>query len=114
MQTNDNGFVFVEIQYRLSALGFMTVQNNALGIPGEKGGDLNNGLHDQRLALKWVQKQIKKVGGDPTRVTIGGQGSGAGSAMFHALATAENGADTSLFTNVRMSFHLLNPHTDQL
>jgi len=34
------------------------------------------GLKDQNLALRWVQENIKKFGGDPDQVTIMGQGSG--------------------------------------
>jgi len=36
------------------------------------------GLKDQNLALRWVQENIKKFGGDPDQVTIMGQGSGLG------------------------------------
>jgi hypothetical protein len=54
--------VGVEINYRLSTLGF-------LAIPGTdiKG---NFGISDQVVALEWVKKNIAQFGGDPTRVTI--------------------------------------------
>ncbi|ETS87819.1 hypothetical protein PFICI_01647 [Pestalotiopsis fici W106-1] len=92
LNTNDNGFVFVEIQYRLGAFGYLSspdIKNN---------GVLNAGLLDQRFALDWVQKYITKFGGDPTRVTIGGESSGAGSVMFHALAYGGN--DAKVFNNI--------------
>ncbi|KAF7531745.1 hypothetical protein G7054_g8589 [Neopestalotiopsis clavispora] len=92
LNTNDNGFVFVEIQYRLGAFGYLSsnvIKNN---------GVLNAGLLDQRFALDWVQKYIDKFGGDPTRVTIGGESSGAGSVMFHALAYGGN--DAKVFNNI--------------
>jgi len=56
--------VGVEINYRLSTLGF-------LAIPGTdiKG---NFGIGDQVVALEWVKKNIAQFGGDPDRVTIVG------------------------------------------
>lgn len=38
-----------------------------------------NGILDQVTALKWVQSHIAGFGGDPAKVTIGGQSSGASS-----------------------------------
>lgn len=39
----------------------------------------NPGFLDQRLALEWVQKNIHAFNGDPKKVTIGGESSGASS-----------------------------------
>ena len=44
------------------------------------------GLHDQRLVLSWVQKNIKEFGGNPNSVTIFGESSGASSVGFHLLS----------------------------
>lgn len=38
----------------------------------------NNGLHDQKLALRWIQKYIAGFGGDPNLVTFVGSSIGAG------------------------------------
>ncbi|KXT00094.1 hypothetical protein AC578_5780 [Pseudocercospora eumusae] len=61
--------VSVEINYRLSTLGF-------LAIPGTevKG---NFGIGDQITALRWVRENIAQFGGDPHRVTIIGESAGA-------------------------------------
>eukprot|EP01059_Diplonema_ambulator_P016561 TRINITY_DN2817_c0_g2_i1.p1 TRINITY_DN2817_c0_g2~~TRINITY_DN2817_c0_g2_i1.p1 ORF type:complete len:692 (+),score=89.81 TRINITY_DN2817_c0_g2_i1:35-2110(+) len=43
----------------------------------------NYGMQDQRLALSWVQKNIRKFGGDPDRVTILGESSGGTAVAYH-------------------------------
>ena len=68
--------------------------------------NINLLLVDQRFALEWVKKYILKFGGDPSRVTVGGESSGAGSVMFHVLA--HGGDDSGLFNNVYLpEFHSL-------
>lgn len=63
------GMVFVSINYRLGADGFMHFPD-AIG---------NRGLLDQIAALQWVQQHIGAFGGDPARVTVAGVSAGAGS-----------------------------------
>ncbi|KAI0025557.1 Alpha/Beta hydrolase protein [Xylariomycetidae sp. FL0641] len=92
MNSNDNGFITVEIQYRLGAFGFLSSADVAAR------GRLNACLLDQRFALEWVRAHIAKFGGDPGRVTVGGESSGAGSVMYHSLA--RGGEDSDLFNNV--------------
>ncbi|TLS23977.1 hypothetical protein PpBr36_08728 [Pyricularia pennisetigena] len=90
---NGNSFVAVTIQYRIGAFGF------AASPEIKAKGVLNAGLLDQEFALKWVQRHIRKFGGDPRRVTIGGQSAGGGSVML--LAVARDGVlGEQLFTNL--------------
>lgn len=62
--------VFVSVNYRLGALGF-------LYLPGVSDG--NMGLLDQVQALRWVRDNIAAFGGDPGNVTLVGQSAGGGS-----------------------------------
>jgi acetyl esterase/lipase len=67
--------VAVTINYRLSTLGFLAVENTtATG---------NQGLRDQNTALDWLMAHIEDFGGDKNRITIFGQS--AGSASVRAL-----------------------------
>lgn len=51
----------------------------------------NNGLKDQVLALRWVQKNIAAFGGDPKRVTIAGTSAGGASVHLHYLSPLSKG-----------------------
>lgn len=93
MATNGNNFVAVTIQYRLGAFGFLP------GDDVKEDGALNAGLLDMNFALQWVQKYIKKFGGDPTRVTLGGESAGAGAVMYQAMAYGGKQSQ-NLFQNV--------------
>ncbi|KDR15588.1 hypothetical protein L798_10533, partial [Zootermopsis nevadensis] len=75
--------VLVTINYRLGLLGFLSLIE--AGIPG------NNGMKDQVLALRWVQRNIEHFGGDPGRVTIFGESAGGASVHFHLLSPMSRG-----------------------
>ncbi|XP_030622438.1 uncharacterized protein si:ch211-71n6.4 [Chanos chanos] len=66
--------VYVSMNYRLNAFGFMALELLREGSPTNTSG--NYGFMDQILALQWVQKNIHIFGGDPGKVTIFGQSSG--------------------------------------
>ena len=67
----------------------------------------NNGLLDQRLALKWVQKHIHGFRGDAKMVTIGGNSTGSFSTEAHLNAVPESEAK-GLFNRAIMQSGTLN------
>lgn len=65
--------VFVSVNHRLNALGFLDVS----GYGGsEYAESANAGMKDCVAALKWVEENIGKFGGDPANVTLVGQSGG--------------------------------------
>ncbi|KAJ5179943.1 CAZyme family CE10 [Penicillium capsulatum] len=92
INTNQNGFIVVEIQYRLGAFGFLASEDV------HQFGKTNAGLLDMRFALEWVKDHISKFGGDSTRVTLGGESAGAGAVMLQAMAYG--GREDHLFNNI--------------
>ncbi|XP_030558837.1 esterase B1-like [Drosophila novamexicana] len=73
--------VFVTISYRLGALGFLSLKDPKLNVPG------NAGLKDQVLALRWISQNIAHFNGDPNNITLMGESAGAASA--HIMMTTE-------------------------
>lgn len=65
-------------------------QSYRLGVPGflpsteliEAGYLVNNGVRDQQVALRWINKYISGFGGDPDAVAVVGQSSGAGESLL--------------------------------
>ena len=69
------GVMVVTANYRLGVLGFLA--HPALTRESGHQGSGNYGLMDQIAALTWIQQNISAFGGDPDRVTVFGQSSGA-------------------------------------
>ena len=68
------GIVCITVAYRLGAFGFVDLEP-VLG--AEYSGSANNGIRDLIAALEWVRGNVASFGGDPVRVTIGGESAGA-------------------------------------
>jgi len=81
-----DGVVVVTINYRLGALGFLA--HPALASHGAAG---NYGLMDQQAALRWVQRNIARFGGDPRNVTIAGQSAGGLSVLAQMVSPGARG-----------------------
>ncbi|EMD36783.1 hypothetical protein CERSUDRAFT_65576 [Gelatoporia subvermispora B] len=89
-----NGSVIVE---RWIELGSPLVYVNLNYRKEVKDANATNlGLRDQRMALEWVNRHIGAFGGDPTKVTIWGESSGAMSVVYQMLHN--NGSHNGLFS----------------
>ncbi len=70
----NKGIVYVSMNYRVGALGFLAHPELTKESVHHSSG--NYGLLDQLAALEWVHKNITAFGGDPNRVTIEGGSAG--------------------------------------
>ncbi len=80
------GVIVVTLNYRLNVFGFFA--HPELTAESPHGASGNYGLMDQLAALRWVRENIAAFGGDPERITVGGQSAGAG-ALHHLLVSPE-------------------------
>ena len=80
------GIVIVSINYRLGPLGFLRLEEVTNGKINSSG---NEGLKDQRNAIKWVKKNISSFGGDPNNITIFGESAGSWSCNLQIAAGSE-------------------------
>ncbi len=96
-----DGIVCVTVAYRLGVFGFLDA-GPLLGAGYD--GSANNALRDLMLALHWVQANVASLGGDPSRVTIGGESAGAklcdilmgvpaAQGLFHSVISESGGAE---------------------
>ena len=81
--------VVVTINYRLGALGFLTLPSLAAESPAHISG--NYGLLDQQAALQWVRRNIAAFGGDPHKVTIAGESAGGISVCAQVVSPEASG-----------------------
>jgi para-nitrobenzyl esterase len=65
--------IVVSINYRLGVFGFLDVPGLGTAAGTAHG---NYGLLDQEAALRWVQRNIARFGGNPGQVTIAGESAG--------------------------------------
>ncbi|XP_055691215.1 esterase E4-like [Lutzomyia longipalpis] len=79
----DEDIIFVTLNYRLGALGFLFRNKDTFT------GNL--GLRDQVEALKWVRANIAAFGGNPQKITLMGWSAGSASVAYHLQAPASRG-----------------------
>ncbi len=81
--------VVVTAQYRIGALGFLTLP--VLDAESDAGVSGNYGLLDQQAAMRWVQRNIRAFGGDPSRVLMFGESAGAIDTCTHLAIPSSGG-----------------------
>ncbi|AXC09741.1 para-nitrobenzyl esterase (intracellular esterase B) [Acidisarcina polymorpha] len=99
------GIVLITVGYRLGVFGFLDLgpllDEKA---ESEYAGSANNALRDIIMALEWVRENVASFGGDPNRVTIGGESAGAkltdilmgvpsAQPLFHQMISESGGAE---------------------
>ncbi|KAF8856046.1 alpha/beta-hydrolase, partial [Acephala macrosclerotiorum] len=71
-------------------------------------GNVNAALHDQMLALQWVQDNIHLFGGSKDKITVVGQSAGAGSILHQTIAFG--GSGRLLFSQAIIGSAAFNPN----
>ena len=56
-------------------------------------------MQDQRLALQWVQENIRNFGGNPGAVTLSGESAGAMSVAIHMTSDKSRGLFHKVWKN---------------
>jgi len=80
------GVVVISVAYRLGAFGFFSHPE----LPADET-QANFGLLDLIAALQWVQRNVAQFGGDPQRVTLFGESSGAENILALMAVPAADG-----------------------
>ena len=93
--------VVVTMNYRLGLLGDIAVP--ALDSEGHPFG--NYDILDQQTVLRWVKENIKRFGGDPDNVTLGGQSGGCADAEGSVMSHLAKG----LFQHAILESHVYEP-----
>jgi para-nitrobenzyl esterase len=96
------GIIVITVNYRLGALGFLAHPGLTAESPNHVSG--NYGLFDQLASLKWVKENISVFGGDPSRVTIGGQSAGAASVTALLVSPLGKGLFSGAITQSGSTF----------
>lgn len=102
--------VLVTINYRLGLLGFLSLDDPSLEVPG------NVGLKDMVMALQWVHNNIAQFCGNPNNVTIFGESAGAAAVEYFTLSPRTKGFIlVVLYYNCMLSFFIIQDYfTEQL
>lgn len=82
------GVVVVTVGHRLSLFGYLSLPQLTREQEGKSG---NYGLMDQWRAVEWVIQNIAAFGGDPERITVGGQSGGSTKALAMVATSVNQG-----------------------
>ena len=96
----DGDLVVVSFNHRLNILGYLDMSE----FGEEYWNSGNAGMADIVEALKWVQRNIERFGGDPSNVTLFGQSGGGGKIRTLLSMPAADG----LYTRVIFQSGLMN------
>ncbi|MEO9089201.1 MAG: carboxylesterase family protein [Rhodanobacter sp.] len=69
------GIITVTVNYRLDVFGFLALPALVDESPRHAAG--NYGLLDQGAALRWIHRNIAAFGGNPAKITLGGESAGS-------------------------------------
>lgn len=75
--------IYVSFNYRVGIMGFLN--SSTPDAPG------NMGLYDQLEALRWIHRNIKYFGGDPSAITLAGHSAGSISVGYHVMSKMSDG-----------------------
>lgn len=94
--------ILVTYNYRLNSLGFLA--HPELSAESEDGVSGNYALYDAIAAFHWVRENIAAFGGDPDRITLGGQSAGCMMTMCLCASPLMKGkiAGATFFSGVSM------------
>ncbi|KXH64682.1 cholinesterase [Colletotrichum nymphaeae SA-01] len=95
--------IVVTPNYRTSVFGF---PGDVEGIPPQMR---NVGLMDQKLALQWVQRNIKAFGGDPNKVTLFGESAGGSSVDLLLLTSGAQPPFRAVITESGTAYLVTGP-----
>jgi para-nitrobenzyl esterase len=83
------GIVVVTVNYRVGVFGFFAHPELTQESPHHASG--NQGLLDQSAAIRWVYENIAAFGGNPKKITIGGESAGSGSVSVQMASPLSKG-----------------------
>jgi len=83
----ETGVIGVTFNYRLGVFGFLAHP----GLDAEREVSGNYGFLDQQAALRWLRRNVAAFGGDPSRVTIGGESAGGWSVCAQLVSPSSRG-----------------------
>jgi para-nitrobenzyl esterase len=99
--------IVVSMNYRLGIFGFFVHPELTAESPNHASG--NYGLLDQLAALKWVNTNIARFGGDPSNVTIFGESAGSSSVSALMASPTARGLFTKAIGESGSAFYSSSP-----